>query len=188
MRWLDGHEFEQTPGDSERRGLACCTPWHCKESDTTQRLNNTSKGEGAYRSSVKLWLPGLGAGWIVPRFSGQRPPISQGQSSREGHGNQPTAWAWLHWPITRLWVCPTICSLPHTASAEDLLYQITQWQHQKCQIKRLHLFSGDDLSQEACALFLLLLIWSLNSVLEGGPNCSRFSQLGYLPKMVSVML
>ena len=25
---LDGHEFVQTPGDSERQGsLACCSPW-----------------------------------------------------------------------------------------------------------------------------------------------------------------
>ena len=25
---LDGHEFEQTPGDSEGQGrLACCSPW-----------------------------------------------------------------------------------------------------------------------------------------------------------------
>ena len=33
---LNGHEFEQTPGDSEGRGsLACCSPWGCKESDTT---------------------------------------------------------------------------------------------------------------------------------------------------------
>ena len=40
MRWLDGitngHEFHQTPGDSEGQGrLACCSPWGCKESDTT---------------------------------------------------------------------------------------------------------------------------------------------------------
>ena len=28
---LNGHEFEQTPGDSERQGsLACCSPWSCK--------------------------------------------------------------------------------------------------------------------------------------------------------------
>ena len=32
MRWLDGfthgHEFEQTPGESEGQGsLACCSPW-----------------------------------------------------------------------------------------------------------------------------------------------------------------
>ena len=38
---LNGHEFEQTPGDSEGQGsLACCTPCGCKESDTTYRLNN----------------------------------------------------------------------------------------------------------------------------------------------------
>ena len=41
---LNGHEFEQTPGDSERqRGLACCSPWGHKGSDTTQRLNNNKE-------------------------------------------------------------------------------------------------------------------------------------------------
>jgi len=36
MRWLDGHEFEQTRGDSEgQQSLACCSPWGCKEWDTT---------------------------------------------------------------------------------------------------------------------------------------------------------
>ena len=35
--WLNGHEFEQTLGDSEGQGnLACCSPWGCKESDTTK--------------------------------------------------------------------------------------------------------------------------------------------------------
>ena len=29
--WLDGHEFEQTPGDCEGHGsLACCSPWVCR--------------------------------------------------------------------------------------------------------------------------------------------------------------
>ena len=33
---LNGHEFEQAPGDGEGQGsLACCSPWGCKESDTT---------------------------------------------------------------------------------------------------------------------------------------------------------
>ena len=43
MRWLDGiidsingHEFEQTPGDSEERGsLVCCSQRGCKELDMT---------------------------------------------------------------------------------------------------------------------------------------------------------
>ena len=34
---LNGHGFEQTPGDSEGRGsLACCSPWGCKELDMTE--------------------------------------------------------------------------------------------------------------------------------------------------------
>ena len=35
--WLNGHEFEQTPGDSEGQGsLVCYSPWDLKESDTTE--------------------------------------------------------------------------------------------------------------------------------------------------------
>jgi len=38
---LNGHEFEQTPGDGEGQGsLACCSPCVCKESDTTEQLNH----------------------------------------------------------------------------------------------------------------------------------------------------
>ena len=38
---LNGHEFEQTPGDGEGHGsLACCSPWGHKEEDMTERLNN----------------------------------------------------------------------------------------------------------------------------------------------------
>ena len=38
---LNGHEFEQTLGDSEGQGsLACCSSWGYKESDMTQPLNN----------------------------------------------------------------------------------------------------------------------------------------------------
>ena len=39
--WLDGHEFEQTPGDDEGQGsLSCCSPWGRKESDMTEWLDN----------------------------------------------------------------------------------------------------------------------------------------------------
>jgi len=38
---LNGHELGQIWGDSKRlRGLAGCSPWGCKESDTIQRMNN----------------------------------------------------------------------------------------------------------------------------------------------------
>ena len=39
--WLNGHEFEQTPGDGEGQGsLAWCNSWCCKELDTTWQLKN----------------------------------------------------------------------------------------------------------------------------------------------------
>ena len=38
---LDGHEFEQAPGDSKgQESLACCSPCGCKESEMTDRLNH----------------------------------------------------------------------------------------------------------------------------------------------------
>ena len=37
---LDAHEFEQAPGAGDGQGgLACCSSWSCKESDTTERLD-----------------------------------------------------------------------------------------------------------------------------------------------------
>ena len=41
---LNGHEFDQAPGNGEGQGsLACCSQWGCKKSDTTERLNNNNK-------------------------------------------------------------------------------------------------------------------------------------------------
>ena len=40
--WLDGHEFEQALGVGDGQGgLAFCSPWGCKELDTTEQLNWT---------------------------------------------------------------------------------------------------------------------------------------------------
>ena len=39
---LDEHEFEQTLGVGDGQGsLACCSAWSCKESNTTEWLNQT---------------------------------------------------------------------------------------------------------------------------------------------------
>ena len=41
---LNGHEFEQAPGDRDEQGnLASCSPWGHKESDVTERLNKGHK-------------------------------------------------------------------------------------------------------------------------------------------------
>ena len=40
---LNGHEFEQAPGDGEGQGsLACCSPWGRIELDTTEQQENSS--------------------------------------------------------------------------------------------------------------------------------------------------
>ena len=40
--WLDGHEFEWTPGVGDGQGgLACCDSWGRKEPDMTERFNWT---------------------------------------------------------------------------------------------------------------------------------------------------
>ena len=46
----NGHELGQTSGDDEGQGgLLCCSPWGCKELDTTGRLNNKAL------KSVQTW-------------------------------------------------------------------------------------------------------------------------------------
>ena len=51
---LNGHEFEQAPGDGEGQGsLACCIPWGRKESDMTEQLNTHNK------FSIKSFILGL---------------------------------------------------------------------------------------------------------------------------------
>ena len=42
--WLNGHEFERASGVGDGQGsLECCSPWGCRESDTTGWLNNNEK-------------------------------------------------------------------------------------------------------------------------------------------------
>ena len=65
--WLNGHEFEWTPGISDGQGgLVCCDSWGRKESDTTERLNWTEQRSGTgwevggrfkrEETCVYLWL------------------------------------------------------------------------------------------------------------------------------------
>ena len=49
---LNGFEFEQALGDGEGQGsLACCSPWGCKESDTTEPLNSNKGNAG-----LVMWI------------------------------------------------------------------------------------------------------------------------------------
>ena len=41
--WLNGYEFEQTPGDGGGQGsLVCCNTWGCKELDTIEWIKNNN--------------------------------------------------------------------------------------------------------------------------------------------------
>ena len=66
VRWhhqLNGHEFEQTPGDGERQGsLACCSLGGRKESDMIERLNNKNLAilsQKDFSQSFMAFLPFL---------------------------------------------------------------------------------------------------------------------------------
>ena len=52
---LNGHELDQTLGDTEGQGsLACCSPWGHRESDTTERLNNNLQTENIMREKTPM--------------------------------------------------------------------------------------------------------------------------------------
>ena len=54
--WLDGREFEWTPGVGDGQGgLACCNSWGRKESDTTERLNWTELMINCTRRQLREW-------------------------------------------------------------------------------------------------------------------------------------
>ena len=53
---LNGHEFEQAPGVGDGQGgLACCSPWGHKESDTTERLIWTEMKHTLNRYLLNEW-------------------------------------------------------------------------------------------------------------------------------------
>jgi len=59
---LNGHEFEQTPGDGDGpKSLACCSPWGNKDSDMTEQLNSniwSSPGRSWYMTQIS-WIVSL---------------------------------------------------------------------------------------------------------------------------------
>ena len=56
--WLDGHEFEQTPGVGDGQGgLTCCDSWGRKELDTTEWLNWTEVPDNLYFNFHSFLFP-----------------------------------------------------------------------------------------------------------------------------------
>ena len=73
-QWLNGHEFEQTPGDGEGEGsLACCSPGGRKELDTTEQLKNNFWPYIC--ECLHLWLHNTGFWYIIKRMLLQLPQM-----------------------------------------------------------------------------------------------------------------
>ena len=88
---LTGHEFESTSGVGDGQGgLVCCSPWACKESDMTERLN---------WSCVELWVNC----WIGLDSEGTHSLDSDlSSASYFLHGLRqvtPLLWASIPWPV-----------------------------------------------------------------------------------------
>ena len=76
--WFNGHELEQTLGDSERQGsLVCYSPRDCKESITAYPLNNNNNNHQLGRtneSSWNLWTPFSTCVWGTASSIGNTDP------------------------------------------------------------------------------------------------------------------
>ena len=89
--WLNGHEFEWTPGVGDGQGgLVCCSSWGHKESDTTERLSWTELNYAVHMDPVALFV-GLDLKWA--RF--MSPFRYTGRCHFDGRWN----WRWKNlWP------------------------------------------------------------------------------------------
>ena len=76
---LNGHEFEQVPGDGEgQESLACCSPWSCKESERLTNQTTTggpvAKTPCAQCRGPRL-IPGLGTRSHMPQLRVRMPQL-----------------------------------------------------------------------------------------------------------------
>ena len=71
---LNGHKFEQSPGDSEGQGsLERCSPWGLKESDMTQQLNNNSISSFIHAFSISIQKFSVST-FLINDFQSSGPP------------------------------------------------------------------------------------------------------------------
>ena len=64
--WLDGHKFVQTPGVGNVQGiLVCCSPWGCKELDTTEWIEWNCGPCGQFDSFSVIVVFVLSAHWWI---------------------------------------------------------------------------------------------------------------------------
>ena len=121
---LNGYASGQTQGDSDGRGsLACCSPWGCKESDVTQRLNNIRTPTG--KDVGNNWQ-----GWGSRRLLAETSPECElretgGTASTEMTGNVTLHQTWDRKTEQRCPVPPVCRTLPSKGYYEDPAQTLT---------------------------------------------------------------
>ena len=99
---LNGHEFEQTPGDGEEQGsLACFSLWGPKESEMIEQLNNNVNRQGAdfpwgLLKEANLILP------LEPFLDG--PHLKLHDQQREEILRNSQSWGWVISPVSSLFL------------------------------------------------------------------------------------
>ena len=128
--WLDGCEFEWTPGVGDGQGgLACCDSWGHKESDTTERLNirwaeppkdKNLKNASSFYITWSLWLRKsyiTGYWWCSLTHKTRLAPLSQGNLSWVHIEAQLMKWA--------LYLALCFCHFPATTQLGETDIEIT---------------------------------------------------------------
>ena len=91
----NGHELGQTLGDGEGQGgLACCSLWGHKESDTTRPLNNNN----GHQKLVKTMFPA--ALFIMDKNSEHSPQWMNKQTSKFIQLNTTQQYKRINWPLS----------------------------------------------------------------------------------------
>ena len=135
--WLNGHEYEQAPGDGEGQGsLVCCSPWGCKQLDTTEQLRNNTMLSG------------------LPRWLSDKEPTCQCRDAEDlglipgserypglGNGN-PLQYPYWKNPMDRGALCATVhrvtksqTQLNDWACTHALCYPRMEWLHNPTKLK-----------------------------------------------------
>ena len=95
---LDGHEFEQTPGDNKGQGsLACCRSWGCKELDMTSNLAHNDKIDAHAQPpdqfiGMKRDAGGMDIWYFLKRYPNHFPCWSWSSNTLATWCKEPTHW------------------------------------------------------------------------------------------------
>ena len=133
MRWHHQlNEFESTLGVGDGQGgLACFSPWGCKESDTTEWLNWTEWETGKMREPCLSWaswghLEGEVWGLVLPVW--RKSEVEDRQAQQWKHevmqqGGKHT----VEGSLTSPCVCPTGLSYLHRFRTQPITSSTSSW-------------------------------------------------------------